>query len=291
VVAGGYDATGHVLSSVELYDPVTNYWTYKASLPAPRAYHTATLLSSGSVLVVGGFNDSVDFGDAVLYDPVADAWSPGGNLANTRSYHTATLLPTGQVLVAGGYAGNDLLASGELYDPASNTWSYAGSMSSGRDDQTATVLPSGEILIAGGGIDETDTTASAGRYALDLRIAAGRRPVIGSINAPLKVGLFVHLTGSGLDGDSEASGGSTVDSATNSPIVQLRRIDNEQIAWTSPATNSIRSNTTYTSLPLLGIPPGPYLLTVFVNAIPTASQVVDVNSDSIFGNGFEAAVP
>ena len=34
---------------------------------------------------------------------------------------------------------------------------------------------------------------------------------------------------------TEASGGATNNSATNYPLVQIRRLDNEQIAWAAPS--------------------------------------------------------
>ena len=38
----------------ELYNPTTGTWTATTSLAAPRAFHTATLLPTGDVLISGG---------------------------------------------------------------------------------------------------------------------------------------------------------------------------------------------------------------------------------------------
>jgi len=51
LVAGGYD-NGIFLSSAELYNPASGTWTVTNSMNTPRGYHTATLLSSGKVLVL-----------------------------------------------------------------------------------------------------------------------------------------------------------------------------------------------------------------------------------------------
>jgi hypothetical protein len=53
-----------------MYDPIANSWTVVASLKTARAYHTATLLPGGQVLVTGGFY-SVPLSSAEVYDPNA----------------------------------------------------------------------------------------------------------------------------------------------------------------------------------------------------------------------------
>ncbi|MFY0576672.1 kelch repeat-containing protein [Cystobacter fuscus] len=46
-----------------LYDPATNTWSASEDIGSKRAYHTATLLPSGQVLVVG-FSEA-----GMLYTP------------------------------------------------------------------------------------------------------------------------------------------------------------------------------------------------------------------------------
>jgi N-acetylneuraminic acid mutarotase len=157
LVAGGENLDDEVnptviLTSAELYDPLTNSWSFAGSMSTPRAGHTATLLSNGKVLVAGGTNQ---FGNgyitsAELYDPVANTWSPAGNMATAREGHTATLLSNGKVLVPGGLDGIGVTASAELYDPVANTWSPAGSMATARYGHTATLLANGKVLVPGG---------------------------------------------------------------------------------------------------------------------------------------------
>ena len=112
--------------------------------------HTATLLTSGKVLVAGGYGVDGCALSAELYDPSSNTWSAAGSLVSGREKHTATLLPSGKVLVAGGWDKGRYVSSAELYDPASNTWSAAGSLETPRAYHTATLLPSGKVLVAGG---------------------------------------------------------------------------------------------------------------------------------------------
>ena len=117
-------------------------------LNTARSGHTATLLPSGKVLVVGGGNSRT----SELYDPDIGSWSTTpGQMSQVRGSHTATLLPSGQVLVAGGKNdSSNALSSAELYDPGTGTWSTTGLMSLARSEHTATLLNNGKVLVVGG---------------------------------------------------------------------------------------------------------------------------------------------
>ena len=91
------------LSSAELYDPASGSWSATGSLNSARSFHTATLLSSGKVLVGGGVSLNNQSATAELYDPASGTWTATGSLNTARTYHTATLLSNGMVLVAGGW--------------------------------------------------------------------------------------------------------------------------------------------------------------------------------------------
>jgi len=166
LVVGGDngDWGGSILTSAEVYDPATGSWHAAAPMAALRAHHTATLLPSGKVLVVGGHNNSAPVNlSAELYDPATNSWTPAGSMSWPRYHHRATLLPSGKVLITGGTNHSGPLSSAELYDPASSSWSYAGSMASSRYVHTATLLSSGKVLVAGGS-DRTSSLASAELY-------------------------------------------------------------------------------------------------------------------------------
>ncbi len=190
LVLGGYNPEGvdgwgsNSLATAEVYDPGTGTWAPTGSLATARYGHTATLLPSGKVLVLGGtyaqeYLDKAEVYDpetgtsslipstsltnckavllrsgmvlvtdgknAEVYDPGAGTWSRTGSLAMSRSAYTVTVLLSGKVLAAGGGM------TAEVYDPETGTWSRTGSLSIGRPGHTAVLLHSGKVLVVGGG--------------------------------------------------------------------------------------------------------------------------------------------
>jgi hypothetical protein len=69
LVAGGIPSGAGVLGSAELYDPGTGNWSATVNMVEPRFLHTAALLSSGRVLVVGGVDSNDVKASVELYDP------------------------------------------------------------------------------------------------------------------------------------------------------------------------------------------------------------------------------
>ncbi|WP_085695204.1 MULTISPECIES: kelch repeat-containing protein [unclassified Pseudomonas] len=147
---------GQVLASVEIYDPVTNRWRAAADVPFARMDHTATLLASGKLLVLGGYsaqlNAAID--DASLFDPATGGWSTVQPLPERRMQHTATRLADGRILVVGGADApfNPGRADAYLYDPQADSWSLGGTMVHGRKGHSVTRLASGHVLVIGDGL-------------------------------------------------------------------------------------------------------------------------------------------
>jgi RHS repeat-associated protein len=141
-----------VLSSAEVYDPVTQSSVFTPGLTDQRSFHTATLLGNGRVLIVGG---DLGFETADLFDPVTrsvrrTATRPTG----LRSRHTATLLPDGRVLIAGGQPYCQTFdrphATTEIYDPNTEQFTPFVALAARRSEHQAVLLPSGRVLLAGG---------------------------------------------------------------------------------------------------------------------------------------------
>jgi RHS repeat-associated protein len=133
-------------------------WTTTGSMTTPRQGHTATLLSTGNVLVVGGTsNGTTALASAELYNRTTGTWAATASMTGARTLHTATQLNTGsngttsgKVLVAGGLNGSTSQNTAQLYSPSAGTWTAAANLLAARHGQTATLLASGKVLLAGG---------------------------------------------------------------------------------------------------------------------------------------------
>lgn len=272
LVAGGATNQLQALSSAEIYDPATNSWAPTASTAIAHASHTAILLAGGNVLIAGGFSSNGYVADAELYDPVTGTWSTTSSLLTARYLHTATLLTSGKVLVAGGYNSvTGYLSSSELYDPVTQVWTTAGDMASTRQYHAATLLPSGKVLITSGRISG-GPPSGAEQFLEDVQRQTSRQPLVTqSTPVAMRFNAAIALDGTGIKGDSEASGGGTNSSATHLPLVQLRSLESNAIAWLQPSTST---STRYVSAPLATMAPGWYALRVFVNGIPSTAQLL-----------------
>jgi len=143
------------------------------NMTTPRALHTATLLTSGKVLITGGRTANLDASATAsteLYDPSTGRFAATGAMLTPRVSHTATLLPDGKVLIAGGSTpaanpyGIGRLASAELYDPSTGTFTPTGSMITTHVCHSATLLGNGKVLIAGDSQDTVGYSAIAELY-------------------------------------------------------------------------------------------------------------------------------
>jgi hypothetical protein len=135
-----------MVTTSEIWDPVTGQFELAAELEFNRAGHTATLLPDGRVLIVGGYDEEVDVADAEVWDPSTGQFAAAGTLNLARSSHTATLLPDGRVLIVGGPRESTVA---ETWDPSTSSFSEAGSMAEPRWSHTASLLADGRVLIVG----------------------------------------------------------------------------------------------------------------------------------------------
>jgi N-acetylneuraminic acid mutarotase len=135
-------------TATALFNPATSSWANTGSLATSFfPYHTATLLSTGKVLVTGGFGVNT----TELYDPVSGTWSVTGQMNTNRYVGTVVMLPNGRALAFGGTDTNgNYLTSTEIYDPTTGKWTLTGPLSTGISGGPGVLLTGGKVLLAGG---------------------------------------------------------------------------------------------------------------------------------------------
>jgi hypothetical protein len=131
---------------------VQGRWTSARTMQSPRESNAQVVLSDGSVLAIGGTdNTGAVLASAEIYSPATNSWGSTRGMAAARQLFDAVVLANGNVLVTGGLGtGGAVLRSAELYNPATRTWSPAGSLSVARFDHSATLLKTGRVLVTGG---------------------------------------------------------------------------------------------------------------------------------------------
>ena len=127
-----------------------------ASMPGATVMHSATLLNSGDVIVIGGYGKVLGLPVAVnmarIYDSHTKKWRlTNGVLNKGRLGHGAIKLPTGEVVIVGGRGQNETeLKTIELYDPVTDSFYLLGKMKYGRRQPKLNFISANKILITGG---------------------------------------------------------------------------------------------------------------------------------------------
>jgi hypothetical protein len=211
-VVGGYTRSffdiWHPVATVYVYDPATDRWAERASMPTARGALALAMLD-GSLYAVGGYDRTRNTGALEVYDPAGDSWVVKASLPTPRD-HLAAAAVGGRLYVMGGrldgsYARN--LALTEVYDPGTDRWTRAADMPTARSGVTAGVIGN-TVYVLGGeapegtfqvneayqpGLDrwETLTPMPTGRHGLGSAVVKDRLYVIAG--GPSPGGSFSNL--------------------------------------------------------------------------------------------------
>ena len=78
------------------------YWRSPSTLIEAREGHTATLLNSGAVFIIGGNFGGTPYNSVEKIDGASLVVTSVGAIKTERTHHTATLLDNGNILIVGG---------------------------------------------------------------------------------------------------------------------------------------------------------------------------------------------
>jgi N-acetylneuraminic acid mutarotase len=149
----GYQSDfGDALGTVEIFDPKTNAWTDAASVKERRFLHTASVLGSGHLVVLGGSDETErELPVVESFDPTTGAWTTSPSLAESRVFHATAQLDDGSIFVTTGKLANKrFLGTSEILDPSGGAWSAAPDLKTSRTAAALAKLASGRLLLAGG---------------------------------------------------------------------------------------------------------------------------------------------
>jgi N-acetylneuraminic acid mutarotase len=149
----------------EVYDPSSDTWETKTSMPTPRSSLSASV-SNNKIYLIGGSaytNQSSPFYNSVsvneVYDPETDTWTTKTRMpGSVHDYASAVVenkiyLISGVHQTAGPFYPN-LLADNRIYDSETDTWTYAKRIStvvvSGAGGSTTGLLAPKRIYVIGG---------------------------------------------------------------------------------------------------------------------------------------------
>ena len=99
-----------------MYDPATNTWVTKASMPTARR-GAAGATYGGKLYVIGGRNAAGnDIATVEAYNPATNTWAARASLPSARSGLGAVVVG-GLISAVGGRNGSTLLGTYEVYRP------------------------------------------------------------------------------------------------------------------------------------------------------------------------------
>lgn len=161
-----------VQASSELFDPTTASFVAGPNMLEPRALHTSTTLTSGTVLVAGGLsilpivNIPLVSNTAYAFNPATGSFGLPQFFTGARMLHSAVAMSDGRCLLVGGITldltavlttgdltmlGINTLEDALVYSPGLfGNFQVVTGLSGGRAAAGVAVLPGGDVLVAGG---------------------------------------------------------------------------------------------------------------------------------------------
>ena len=196
VVGGAAISCGFKAATMEAYDPATNSWTAKASMPGGGRNSMGVAVIDNRMYVVGG----IATGEAVtaigeMYNPITDTWSPIAPMPSVR-YAMAIGAIDGILYAAGG--GNDIpnFTAVDAYDPTTNSWSSKAPLSTQRA-YVASAVVNGLLYAIGGQNSINLSSVEIYNPATDSWSAGPALPAARSIMPAANVDGRIYLTGGG----------------------------------------------------------------------------------------------
>jgi N-acetylneuraminic acid mutarotase len=148
-VIGGFDKSGKVLDSVEVYNIKNDSWKTVAPLPQPL-HHTAASSFNDKIYVIGGYtnNNWVPSAKLFIYDPKKDTWTEGSPMPTARGALTAIFID-GVLYAIGGEGESGIMDINEAFNSKTKSWISKSPMPTPRH-HVASAVVDGNVYVIGG---------------------------------------------------------------------------------------------------------------------------------------------
>ncbi|MCC6190405.1 MAG: hypothetical protein IT318_15350 [Anaerolineales bacterium] len=164
------------VGTVEAYDPATNQWSTRQSMPTARTGLVAAVGNDGLIYAIGGQDVN---GEALAtveaYNPATNSWSTRADMPTARAFLEAVTVD-GLIFAVGGNAGGGVV---QVYDATADSWSTRARMPLPAAD-FGLAAANGQLVAAGGQAGGFVTTVqaydiAADRWQLDSALSVARR--------------------------------------------------------------------------------------------------------------------
>jgi len=210
VYAIGGNNGPNFLSTLEVYDPISNKW----STPEtggwfhPMANMTSSVVDN-KIYIIGGYDGLSELDSVFIFDPSSNSWSSAATTGNfaARQEHTAGVIG-GKIYVLGGFASDfgvpTIMNDVNVFDPVAGTWDTVltrGSMTA-RHKLTSSVV--NDKMYALGGTDDVSpfnlnevfypSTNSVTSETRLENLSLSPNPTTGIVNVRSSSENFLHIS-------------------------------------------------------------------------------------------------
>ena len=158
----------------EVYDPMSNSWDTRESMPTKRWLLASVLGPDARIYVIGGFDDKgQSLGSLEAYTPATDSWVSLTPMPTPRGGLAAAVGFDGRIYAIGGCFGTfptcQVVDTVEAYTQSTDSWTTVAHLSTARSAVSAAVGEDGGIYVSGGFLTgHTGVTNTTEVYSIDL---------------------------------------------------------------------------------------------------------------------------
>ena len=138
----------------EVYDPLTDTWETKTSMPTARYGFEANTVD-GKIYLIGGWYqlettyDNVGTSAQVdIYDPSTDTWTAGKSMPKAVAIYASAVVDNKIYVISGMAEGSAITNLNQIYDPKMDSWSFGAPIPMGVKDAGAGAITGANVLKA-----------------------------------------------------------------------------------------------------------------------------------------------